>query len=120
MEMLRPVPSYYLTLGDINMTTLLVALVERAHHAHVECDAEVFGLFRHLVPTELMDRGGELETMRARNGKVPDLCYRLPTPPQPIVPTLRGRVRATTARTKRGQPARQLAELKVINSGASR
>ena len=68
-----------------------VALVEQAHHAHVECDAEVFGLFRHLVPTEVMDSGGELETVRARNGKVPDLCYRLPVPPAPTVPTLRGR-----------------------------
>jgi hypothetical protein len=97
-----------------------VAIVERLHHAHVECDAEVFGLFRHLVPTEVMDRGGELETLRARNGKVPDLCYRLPTPPQPTGPTLRGRGRATTARTQRGQPTRQLAELKVINAGPSR
>ena len=75
-----------------------VALVERTHHAHVECDAEVFGLFRHLVPAEVMARG-ELETVRARNGKVPDLCYKLPSPPKPTVPTLWGRGRATSART---------------------
>ena len=88
--------------------------------AHVECDAEVFGLFRHLVPAEVMARGGELETVRARNGKVPDLCYKLPSPPKPTVPTLRGRGRATSARTHQGQPTRQLAELKVINAGPSR
>ena len=97
-----------------------LAIVERAHHSHTQCDAEVFGLFRHLVPTEVMGAGGELETVRARSGKVPDLCYQLPTASTPTATTLRGRGRATLARTQQGQPTRQLAELKVINAGPSR
>ena len=47
--------------------------MERASHAKVEMDAEVFGLFRDLVPAMAMEQGGELETVRAKNGKVPDL-----------------------------------------------
>ena len=60
-----------------------LAIVERAHHAHVDCDAEIFGLFRDLVPAAALQPGGELEDARARSGKVPDLAYRLPTPPGP-------------------------------------
>ena len=89
-----------------------LALVERAHHAHVDCDAEVFGLFRHLVPAVAMERGGEMEFARARNGKVPDLAFRLPVPPGP---NLRGR-----GNRNQGQTTRQLAELKIINAGPSR
>ena len=87
-----------------------VALVERAHHAHVDCDAEVFGLFRHLIPAVAMARGGELEHERARNGKVPDLAFRL---------------HQTNAHQRgpgrnQGQLTRQLAELKIIYAGPSR
>jgi hypothetical protein len=92
-----------------------LAIVERAHHSHVEVDAEIFGLFRHLVPAAVMERGGELEFARARNGKVPDLSFRLPAPPGP---TLRGRGAANPRH--QGQPTRLLAELKVINAGPSR
>ena len=75
--------------GDIKL-----ALVERAHHAHVDVDAEIFGLFCHLVPAVVMERGGELEFARARNCKVPDLSFRLLAPPGP---TLRGRGAANPA-----------------------
>ena len=86
-----------------------VAIVERAHHAHVECDAEIFGEFRHLIPAGALQEGGELGNARARNGKVPDLRYRLPLPP------------ALDAdhphRRAQGHPPRLLAELKVISAG---
>ena len=92
-----------------------VALVERANHAHIECDAEVFGLFRDLVPAVEMEQDGQLEWARARNGKVPDLSYRLPAPPgQP------GQLRPAAGARPQGQPARLLAELKCINAGPSR
>ena len=38
-------------------------------------DAEVFGLFRDLVPVVATEQFEELETVRARQGKVPDLSY---------------------------------------------
>ena len=63
-----------------------------------------------------MERGGELDIARARSGKVPDLAYRLPVPPAPAGPTLRGRGQTAN----RGQPTRQLAELKMINAGPTR
>ena len=58
-----------------------LGLVELAHHAHIECDSEIFGEFRHLIPAAALDQEGELGNVRARNGKVPDLRYRLPLPP---------------------------------------
>ena len=86
-----------------------VALVELANHAHVECDSEIFGEFRHLIPAAALDQEGELGNVRARNGKVPDLRYRLPLPPDAQQRNL--------PRQARGQPPRLLAELKVINAG---
>ena len=83
-----------------------LAIVERAHHAHVDCDAEIFGLFRDLVPAAALQPGGELENARARSGKVPDLAYRLPTPPGP--------------NDRIGRQPRLLAELKVINAGPTK
>ena len=62
----------------------------------MEIDAEVFGLFRDLVPAVATEQFEELETVRARQGKVPDLSYRL------------------------GSKTRQLAEIKVISAGSSR
>ena len=55
-----------------------VAVVERAKHAKVEVDSEIFGLLRDLVPVVELEQGGELDTARAWNGKVPDLSYKLP------------------------------------------
>ena len=48
--------------------------------AKIRCDAEVFGLFRDLIPGELIEAGGELEHGRQRVGLTPDLLIRLPTP----------------------------------------
>ena len=93
-----------------------VAIVERAHHAKVEVDAEIFGLFRDLVPAVEMDQGGELDTARTRNGKVPDLSYKLP--PGPPVPGEPAAPRRHPAQG--GLPTRLLAELKVIGAGSSR
>ena len=81
--------------------------MERAHHAHVECDAEIFGEFRHLIPAGALQEGGELGNVRARNGKVPDLRYRLPLALAADHPR----------RHAQGQPPRLLAELKVISAG---
>ena len=46
-----------------------VSIMERASHAKLEMDAEVFGLFRDLVPAAAMEQFGELETVRAKSGK---------------------------------------------------
>ena len=78
-----------------------VAFIERAHHAKVEVDSEIFGLFRDLVPAGKMEQGGELETFRARNGKVPDLSYRLPL--DPPLPASAGHTAA--GRAAAGRPA---------------
>jgi hypothetical protein len=98
-----------------------VAFVERAHHAKVEVDSEIFGLFRDLVPAGELEQGGELETFRARNGKVPDLSYKLPIDPPP--PATADRAPAPHPRPQGGHgglPTRLLAELKVIGAGPSR
>ena len=93
-----------------------MAVVERAHHAKVEVDSEIFGLFRDLVPAVELEQGGELDTARARNGKVPDLSYKLPPgPPVPGEPAAPRR-----HLTQGGLPTRLLAELKVIGAGPSR
>ena len=46
----------------------------------IRADAEVFGLFRDLIPAELTNRGGDLQYGRQRVGLTPDLLLRLPTP----------------------------------------
>ena len=46
----------------------------------IRADAEVFGLFRDLIPAELTHQGGELQHARQRVGLTPDLLLRLPTP----------------------------------------
>ena len=38
------------------------AIVERAHHAKVEVDSEIFGLFQDLVPAVELNQRGELDT----------------------------------------------------------
>ena len=73
----------------------------------LECDAEIFGEFRHLIPAGALQEGGELGNARARNGKVPDLRYRLPLALAADHPR----------RHAQGQPPRLLAELKVISAG---
>ena len=77
-----------------------VALVSRAHHAKVEVDSEIFGLFSDLVPAAQMGQGGELGIFRATSGKVPDLSYRLPI--APAVPA--GVAAATRPQAQGGLP----------------
>ncbi len=38
-------------------------------------DCEVFGLFRHFIPAELIAEGGELEYERQRIGLCPDFKF---------------------------------------------
>ena len=49
-------------------------------YSRIRCDAEVFGLFRDLLPAHLLDQGGELQHRRQRVGLTPDLLLRIPTP----------------------------------------
>ena len=64
--------------------------------AGIPVDCEVYGLFSDLLPAALEEEGGELQWGRARQGKVPDFKFLLPSP---------------------DGPTPRLAELKVINAG---
>ena len=64
--------------------------------AGIPSDCEVYGLFSNLLPAALTEVGGELHMARARQGKVPDFRFLLPTP---------------------DGPNNCLAELKVISAG---
>ena len=99
-----------------------LALMERADHARVQMDIEVFWLFRDLVPAAVLQQGGYLEMVRQRQGKVPDLSYHLPTTPsnpppppdgQPVPPR---RQQAAQLR-RQGVATKQLAEIKIIGAG---
>ena len=61
----------------------------------IPVDCEVYGLFSDLLPAALEEEGGELQWGRARQGKVPDFKFLLPSP---------------------DGPTPRLAELKVINA----
>ena len=50
------------------------------NEAKIRCDAEVFGLFRDLIPAVLTAEGGELQYGRQRVGLTPDFLLRIPTP----------------------------------------
>ena len=60
----------------------------------------MFGLFRDQVPAVAMRDGGQPETVRQRQGVVPDLAIKLPT--------------------NHGPPAQLLCEVKIISAGPSR
>ena len=47
--------------------------------AKIPADAEIFGLFRDLIPAELTSVGGELQFTTQKVGIIPDLRLRLPT-----------------------------------------
>ena len=64
--------------------------------AGIPSDCEVYGLFSNLLPAALTEVGGELHMAQARQGKVPDFRFLLPTP---------------------DGPNNCLAELKVISAG---
>jgi hypothetical protein len=73
-----------------------MALYLEAVLAEGPADCEVYGLFGDLLPAALMEEGGELQWVRARQGKVPDFKFLLPSPEGPV---------------------QCLAELKVISAG---
>ena len=56
------------------------ALMDMAIWARVPCDSEILGLFSDLIPAEAVGDGGELQDVRARQGKVPNLRVRVPHP----------------------------------------
>ena len=77
--------------------------------ARVPCDAEIFGLFSDLIPAEALQAGGELDNVRGRQGKVPDLRLRLSVDSN-------GQVFPQVST----DGVDTLCELKVINAGVSR
>jgi hypothetical protein len=64
--------------------------------AKVPANCEVYGLFGDLLPAALEEEGGELQWGRARQGKVLDFQFLLPSPEG---------------------PTQRLAELKVVSAG---
>ena len=79
--------------------------------AKVPAEAEVFGLFRHLIPAEALAAGGPLEQARQRMGLTPDLRIRFPTAegPQDLLGEIKlmsaGRTRYPADRRARELPA---------------
>ena len=115
------------------------ALVAKAHEARVEVDAEVLGLFRDTIPDQAMGAGGQLETLRQRNGCIPDLQLGFQVSLDPRPADYHPRPGRRAAVPQPGQPdppaappipiprimptgdvTRSLAELKVIGAGPSR
>ena len=59
---------------------LKVTLMSIANESMIQTDAEVFGLFRDLIPAELTRQGGDLQYGRQQVGLTPGLLLQLPTP----------------------------------------
>ena len=76
--------------------TVKQQIVTEAALAKIPTDCEVYGMFSDLLPAALEEVGGELQWGRARQGKVPDFKFLVPSPEGPVP---------------------RLAELKVINAG---
>ena len=76
--------------------TVKMAVYREAVMDKVPADCEVYGLFGDLLPAALLEEGGELQWGRARQGKVPDFKFLLPSPEGPVS---------------------RLAELKIISAG---
>ena len=76
--------------------TLKQHITAEAALAGIPVDCEVYGVFSDLLPPALVQEGGELHMARARQGKVPDFRFLLPTP---------------------DGPQACLAELKVVSAG---
>ena len=113
------------------------ALVAKAHEARVEVDAEVLGLFRDTIPDQALEPGGHLETMRQRNGCIPDLRLGFQVTLDPRPADYHPRPGRRPAVPQPGQPdppppppmhralptggiTRSLAELKIMGAGPSR
>ena len=138
--------------GDVVMCTTLChdtwrtrhndvqrALVAKAYEARVEVNAEVLGLFRQVIPDQAFGQGGQMETLRQRNGCIPDLQLGFQVSLDPRPPDYDPRPGRRPAAAQPGQPeppppplapvlrvlpaggiTRSLAELKVIGAGPSR
>ena len=63
--------------------TSKVAIARECLASKLPHDVEVYGLFAHLLPAVVTERGGDLEWARARQGLVPDFRLRIPTPQGP-------------------------------------
>ena len=115
------------------------ALVAKAYEARVKVNAEVLGLFRIAIPDQAMGEGGQLETLRQRNGCIPDLQLgfqvsldprpadyhprpgRRPAVAQPGQPVPPAPQPTQVLRTgPSGDVTRSLAELKIVGAGPSR
>jgi hypothetical protein len=64
--------------------TVKMALYLEAVMAKVPVDCEVYGLFGNLLPAALLEEGGDLQWGRARQDKVPDFKFLLPSPEGPV------------------------------------
>ena len=71
--------------------TVKMAIYLEACLAKVPADCEVYGIFADLLPAALQEEGGELQWGRARQGKVPDFKFVLPSPegPKPCLAELK-------------------------------
>ena len=143
---IRGNPTFVDVWGDVPMAATLCfdtwrhrhndiqrALVTRALEARVEVEAEVFGLFKDIIPAAVFLPGGGMDTVRDRQACVPDLRLGLPVPLGPRHPTYfprRGRPPAAGneepdpaprhTRTNQGPPEKLLAEIKICGAGPTR
>ena len=76
-----------------------LCIINICNDSKIRADAEVFGLFRDLIPPEVFQAGGELQYGRQRVGLTPDLLLRIPT--QDGVTDRLGEVKAMSAGTSR-------------------
>ena len=139
-------PTHVDVWGDVVMCTTLCfdtwrhrhndiqrALVTRALEARVEVEAEVFGLFRDIIPAAVLGAGGSMETVRDRMACVPDLRLGLQVPliPRPATyypprgrppsaPPQEAAAAPRPPRTAPGPPSRFLAEIKICGAGPTR